>query len=410
MEQLLQKYAELIVKVGANVQKDQRVLIRATTDNNKIVRLITKEAYLVGAKEVLVQWSDDEVSLLDGLHQSIETMKEVPEYVVKRAEYLVKENVCHIAITSPVPGLLKDVDPNKLQARALATQTKLQFFQEFVMGNGVQWVVAAAPNPTWAKRVFPEAKSSDEAEKLLWEAILKASRVTKDNDPIKEWELHNKTLSKHNNLLNELNFKSLHFKNSLGTDITVELIKDHIWSGGQEVSLKGVLFNPNIPTEETFTMPYKYGVNGKVVATKPLNYQGKLIEDFWLEFKDGKVVNHFAKKEQAALDALLNLDEGSRYLGEIALISHDSPISNMNILFYNTLFDENASCHMALGRAYPMNVKGGTNMTKEELQAIDYNNSLNHEDFMFGSSDMEIVGTKYNGEKVVIFKEGNFVI
>ena len=410
MEQLLQKYAELIVKVGANVQKDQRVLIRATTDNNKIVRLITKEAYLVGAKEVMVQWSDDEVRLLDGLHQSIETMQEVPEYVVKRAEYLVEENVCHIAITSPVPGLLKDVDPNKLQARALATQTKLQFFQEFVMGNGVQWTVVAAPNPTWAKRVFPKAKNEEEAINLLWDAILKASRVTKDNDPVKEWQEHNKTLSKHNKLLNELNFKSLHFKNSLGTDITVELIKDHIWSGGEETSQKGVKFNPNIPTEETFTMPYKFGVNGKVVATKPLNYQGKLIEDFWLEFKDGKVVNHFAKKEQAALEALLNLDEGSRYLGEIALISHDSPISNMNILFYNTLFDENASCHMALGRAYPMNVKGGTNMIKEELQAIDYNNSLNHEDFMFGSSDMEIVGTKYNGEKVVVFKEGNFAI
>lgn len=410
MKKLLQKYAELIVKVGVNVQKDQRVLIRAGTDNADIVRLITKEAYLVGAKEVMVQWSDDGVMLLNALHQSKETMSEVPNYIVERAKYLVDENVCHIAITSPVPGLLKDVDSDKLQAQAIASQTKLRFFQEFVMGNGVQWTVVAAPNVVWAQKVFPNAKDEQEAVQLLWEAILQASRVNKDNNPIKEWANHNQVLSKHNQMLNDFNFKSLHFKNSLGTDITVELVKDHIWSGGNETSLNGTTFNPNIPTEETFTMPHKFGTNGKVVATKPLNYQGKLIEDFYLVFKDGKVVEFGAKKEGEALQSLLDLDEGSRYIGEIALISHQSPISDMDILFYNTLFDENASCHMALGRAYPMNVKNGVNMKIEELEKIGYNNSMNHVDFMFGSSDLEIIGTKQNGEKVVIFKEGNFAI
>lgn len=406
----LQKYAELIVKVGVNVQKDQRVLIRASTDNNKFVRILTKEAYLVGAKEVIVQWSDDEITLLNGIHQSVETMSEIPQYLVERAKYLVDENVCHIAITSPVPGLLKDVDSKKLQAQAIASQTKLRFFQEFVMGNGVQWTVVAVPNKVWAKKVFPQANNEDEAETLLWDAILQASRVKADNDPVLEWANHNHELSNHNRILNNLNFKSLHFTNSLGTDVVVELVRDHVWSGGKETSLKGVIFNPNIPTEETFTMPYKFGTSGKVVATKPLNYQGKLIEDFWLVFKNGKVVDFGAAKEQNALESLLNLDEGSRYIGEIALISHDSPISNMNILFYNTLFDENASCHMALGRAYPMNVKNGVNMKIEDLEKIGYNNSMNHVDFMFGSKDMKIVGTKQDGAQVTIFENGNFII
>lgn len=410
METLLQKYAKLIVRTGVNIQKDQRVQIRATTENAELARFIAIEAYEVGAKEVIMQWSDDQLSLINALNKSIETMSEVPNYLVERAKFLVDEKVAQISITSPVPGLLKDVDSKKLQAQAIASQSKLRFFQEFVMGNGVQWVVVGAPNPAWAMRVFPEAKTPDEAMDLLWHAIFKASRVTKDSDPIDEWNIHNENLARHNKILNDFNFKNLHFTNSLGTDIKVELVKDHVWSGGSELTTSGIIFNPNIPTEESFTMPYKWGTEGRVYATKPLNYQGKLIEDFWLEFKDGKVIDFDAVKEKDALQSLLDLDEGSRYIGEIALISHDSPISNMNILFYNTLFDENASCHMALGRAYPMNVKNGLTMKMDELEKIGYNNSMNHVDFMFGSSDLKIVGTKQNDEQVVIFENGNFVI
>lgn len=410
METLLQKYAKLIVRTGVNIQKDQRVQIRATTENAELARFIAIEAYEVGAKEVIMQWSDDQLSLINALNKSIETMSEVPNYLVERAKFLVEEKVAQISITSPVPGLLKDVDSKKLQAQAIASQSKLRFFQEFVMGNGVQWVVVGAPNPAWAMRVFPQAKTPDEAMDLLWHAIFKASRVTKESDPIDEWNIHNKNLARHNKILNDFNFKNLHFTNSLGTDIKVELVKDHVWSGGSELTTSGIIFNPNIPTEESFTMPYKWGTEGRVYATKPLNYQGKLIEDFWLEFKDGKVIDFDAVKEKDALQSLLDLDEGSRYIGEIALISHDSPISNMNILFYNTLFDENASCHMALGRAYPMNVKNGLTMKMDELEKIGYNNSMNHVDFMFGSSDLKIVGTKQNDEQVVIFENGNFVI
>ena len=277
------------------------------------------------------------------------------------------------------------------------------------MGNKVQWTIIAAPNAVWAKKVFPHLEV-DKAVEALWSAIFDASRVTEKNDPILEWEKHNKTLLAHNKILNDFNFKSLHFKNSVGTDVIVELVKDHVWAGGGEKATNNVYFNPNIPTEETFSMPYKWGTNGRVVATKPLNYQGKLIEDFWLEFKDGKVIAYDAKKEKGALTNLLDTDKGSSYIGEIALISHDSPISNTNILFFNTLFDENASCHMALGRAYPMNVKNGVNIPIKELEKIGYNNSMVHSDFMFGSEDMEITGTKQDGTKVKVFEKGNFII
>ena len=210
--------------------------------------------------------------------------------------------------------------------------------------------------------------------------------------------------------INELNFKSLHFKNGLGTDLTVGLIKDHIWAGGCDETTKGVLFNPNIPTEEVFTMPDRYNINGTVVSTKPLSYGGVLIEDFKLTFKDGMVVEHSAKENEETLTNLLDSDEGSRSLGEVALISHNSPISNLNVLFYNTLFDENASCHLALGNCYPTNVKGGTEMSDDELQELGGNHSMNHVDFMFGSEDMSVVGTTYDGQEVVIFDKGNFVI
>ena len=243
----------------------------------------------------------------------------------------------------------------------------------------------------------------------MWEAILKACRVTEDGDAVKEWEDHMEKIARYNRVLNEYNFTTLEFKNSLGTNLSVKLVKNHIWGGGGEKAQNGVFFAPNIPTEETFTMPDRNGVNGKVVATMPLNYMGKLIENFSLEFENGKVVAYKAEKEESTLKKLLETDEGSNRLGEVALISHNSPISNMNILFYNTLFDENASCHLALGNAYTMNIKDGNTLSEEELIKRGYNKSCEHVDFMFGSSDMEIVGIKENGEKVQIFKNGNFV-
>jgi len=408
-KELLEKYAKLVAEVGANVQKDQLVVINASTDNNEIARLIVKACYIAGAKKVEVQWNDAYVSRYGYDYMSIETLEEIPQWSIEKSKYFIDQGGCIISITSPVTGINKGVDSLKLQKAGMAHMKAFKFVSDYVMGNGTQWTVVAAPNNVWAKKVFPDLNEED-AYEALWDAILKASRVTETNDPIKEWEQHNKKLLSHNKVLNDFQFNSLHFKNSLGTDLTIKLVENHIWAGGGETSNKGVYFNPNIPTEENFTMPYKYGVNGKVVATKPLNYQGNLIEDFYLEFKEGKVVKYDAKKEKETLKRLLEFDEGSVYLGEVALISYDSPINNTNILFLNTLFDENASCHLALGRAYPMNVEGGTKMTEEELKAVGSNQSMVHSDFMFGSKDMQVVGTKKDGSKVVIFKDGDFVV
>jgi len=334
------------------------------------------------------------------MYRSVESLQTIPQWTIDKMKDFIDKGGCVISIASPIPDLNKEVEPVKLQALNIATRKAYSFYYDHMMGSKTQWSIVAAPNPIWAAKVFPTLSEEDAVEALS-DAIFKASRVTLDNNPIAEWTAHNERLLAHNTILNNYNFETLYFKNSIGTDISIKIVDDHIWAGGGELTPEGILFNPNIPTEENFTMPHKYGVNGKVVATKPLNYQGKLIKDFWFEFKEGKVVDFDAKENKDALESLLNLDEGSRYIGEIALISYDSPISNLGILFYNTLFDENASCHMALGRAYPTNIKNGVNLSLEELKERGYNSSITHNDFMFGSKDLSIVGTTKSGKKVV---------
>lgn len=408
MNNKLRKFAKLIVNVGVNVQKDQIMVINSPVECKEFTRLLAEEGYLAGSKYVMVRWNDDIINKTYFTYADLDVIKEVPNFVIEQFKYIVDNNAAVISITAPSPGLLKDIDPNKLQLNAKVTNEKVQFYRKHMMSNSSQWCVVAYPTEAWAEKVFPNVDEKSRTEKLL-DAILEASRVTENNDPVAEWNKHMDTLARHNKMLNDYNFKTLNFKNSLGTDLEITLVEDHIWGGGGEHAKNGVYFAPNIPTEETFTMPHKFGANGKVVATKPLNYQGKLIEDFYLVFKDGKVVEYDAKKDKDALTNLLDLDEGSRHLGEVALISHDSPISNMNILFYNTLFDENASCHLALGNAYTMNIKNGNNLNDDELEERGYNKSMNHVDFMFGSKDMEIVGTTHDGKKVQIFSKGNFV-
>lgn len=407
--ELLEKYAKVVVEIGANVQKGQLVAINSSTDTKDLARLIVKAAYNAGAKKVMVNWSDPYVSRSGYDGMSVETLEEVPEWLIAKYQDFVDQGGCAISITSPVPGLNAGVDPVKMQKAAIASSKALKFYRTHMMGNRAQWTVVAAPNKVWAEKVFPNLKG-EEAVEALWTAILQASRVTDTNDAVKEWDKHNETLLSHNKVLNDYQFESLYFKNGLGTDLTVKLVDNHVWAGGGEDTTGGVYFNPNIPTEENFTMPHKFGVNGRVVSSKPLNYAGNLIEEFWLDFKDGKVVDFDAKKNKETLKSLVEFDEGSCYLGEVALISHDSPISNSGILFLNTLFDENASCHLALGRAYPMNVQGGNDMSEEELAKVGCNLSMAHSDFMFGSADMQIVGTQKDGNKVVIFKDGDFVI
>ena len=408
-KELLKKFATLAVETGANVQKGQLVGVNASTDSREFARLIVEAAYEAGAKRVVVNWTDPYVSRLNYDGMTEEELQNIPQYTIQKLKEFIEEDSCVISITSPVPGVNKGVDPVKMQKAGIASSKAFDFYRSHMMGNRAQWTIVAYPNVVWAEKVFSELKG-EIAVDALWDAILKASRVTEDNDPVQEWKKHNESLLSHNKILNDYDFESLHFTNKLGTDLVVGLVNNHVWAGGGENSTKGFYFNPNIPTEENFTMPEKLNVNGKVVATKPLDLQGKLVDGFHLVFKDGAVVEWEAKQQKEALDNLISFDEGSKYIGEVALISHDSPIQNSGILFYNTLFDENASCHLALGRAYPMNVKGGTKMTPEQLSKAGANNSLTHVDFMFGSEDMNIIGTQKDGTKIQVFKDGNFVI
>ncbi len=409
--ELKRKYAQLIVQVGSNVQKGQRLVIHSDVESVEFTRLCVEEAYKVGAKEVIVEWNDQKSGRLDYEYMDLETLQEVKPYTLEKLRWYMDEMVARLNVYTPNPGLLEGIDPEKIQKTAIAQMKPeiRQEFKRFSMNNVTQWCLASIPSVDWAKKVFPD-KEEDEAVKAMWEAILYAVRVSEDKDPIQEWKEHNKTLHSNNKKLNDYNFKSLHFKNSKGTDLVVGLVKDHIWSGGAETASNGVVFNPNMPTEESFTMPDRNHVDGRVYSMMPLNYGGVLIDEFYLEFKDGKVVDFDAKENKESLARLLDFDEGSRHIGEIALISYDSPISNLDILFYNTLFDENASCHMALGAAYPMNIKGGHDMSVEELMKHGGNTSSQHVDFMFGSSDLEITGLTYDGKEVDVFKEGNFVI
>lgn len=405
----LRKYATLAVSIGAHVQPGQMLVINGQTETREFVRLCVEEAYKAGASYVHVNWSDDQVAHTNYLNASVEILEVVPAWVVAQFDSYMEKGAALLSVASPTPGLLADVEPSKLQRANIGQRKALTKWQSFMMGNRTQWSIVAVPTIAWARKVFPDL-NDEAAVAALWEAIFNAVRVHEDNDPVQEWKEHNARLSAHNKALNEFNFKTLHFENSLGTDLYVDLVENHIWAGGDEANTQGIRFNPNMPTEESFSMPYKFGVQGKVVATKPLNYQGRLIDGFWLEFKDGKVVKYDALKEKDALANLLSVDEGSSYLGEVALISHDSPISNSGILFLNTLFDENASCHLALGRAYPMNIKGGNDMTQEDLNAAGSNHSMEHQDFMFGSADMQIIGIQHDGKQVVLFKHGNFVL
>lgn len=406
---LLEKLAKLAVRVGINIQPQQQLVVNAPVEAYELVRLIAHEAYVAGSGQVTINWSDTQISKDAYTYLSVEQLSEVPDFVVDRMHYFVDNKAGFLSITSPNPKAFVGVDPRKMSEASKAMHIKTAFFSEAVSASKNPWSIIAYPNEEWCKTVFPDDPIEVAYDKLF-EAIMTTSRVTETNDTVEEWKNHVEELEKHFKLLNEYNFKSLHFKNNLGTDLHVDLIKDHIWAGGAESTPEGVIFVPNIPTEEVFTMPDKYGVNGKVVSTKPLLYRGVLIKDFWFEFEEGKIVNFGATEGYETLKVLLETDEGATRLGEVALISDDSPISNLNILFCNTLFDENASCHLALGNAYSMNLKNGTTMSEEEYKQTNANTSMVHVDFMFGSPDMEIVGTKQDGEKVQVFRKGSFVI
>ncbi len=408
-QELYEKYAALIVKRGANVQVGQPVLLRIDVRAAEFAALIVKKCYEAGASHVDVDWKNEQISLMNYMYRTKESLSEVPDWLVQQKQSFANQKYCQINIISDTPGLMKNMDAEKVQAYANALSSKTRDYTKYFMNNDGQWTIAGYPTVEWAKAVFPD-DDEDTAFEKLEQAILYTSRVSEDTDPLQNWKIHDEELIEHAKKLNAYHFKALHFVSELGTDLTVELVRDHVWVGGGDATPEGVYFDPNIPTEEVFCMPYKYGVNGVVYASKPLSYNGTVIENFNLTFKDGKVVEHHAEKEEEALTRLLDFDEGSRYLGEVALVPYDSPISQLGFLFFNTLYDENAACHLALGQAYPENMKNGVNMSEEELIANGMNDSLQHEDFMFGTEHMHVEGIREDGTTITIFDEGNFVL
>lgn len=407
---LIRKYAKVIATKGIGLRNQQQVCVYAPIEAHMFVEILVEELYKNNASRVHVEWSNQNILKTKINYENEKTLKELPRYVKSKAKYFYDNRVARISISSHNPDGLKGIDFSKLKISRQSSAKLDKYLSEPYMSSKVQWCVVAVPNVKWAKKVFPEL-SNKKAVDALWDAILKANYISKDNDPVKVWQEHDNKLHDKAQQLNDYNFRYLKYKSSNGTDFKIGLVKNHIWAGGSEGNVGDVPeFNPNMPTEEIFTMPHKDEVDGKVVSTKPLSYQGNLIEDFYLIFKDGKVVEAVAKNGQEALDSLLNSDEGSRRLGEVALVEYHSPISQSNILFYNTLFDENASCHLALGNAYSMNIVGGTEAKEEDLIPLGYNKSIVHVDFMIGSKDLSIIGIKEDGTEIAVFENGDFVI
>lgn len=402
---LMRKYARLIARVGANIQKGQPVKLYASVEQHEFITILVDECYKAGASKVMMEWEHQPLIKLDYRHRTLKSLSKVEKWEEEKLQLMVDELPCRIYILSDDPDGLKGVNQEKMQKARIARYPIIKPYRDAIE-NRHQWTIAAVPSEKWAKKVFPELSKS-QAVKKLWDAILKTVHVTEDNDPVAIWEEHNKTLREKCEWLNSYKFDYLHYKSANGTDFKAWLIPQGQWCGGSELTKQGVEFNPNMPTEEVFTSPIAGKAEGTVVSTMPLSYEGQLIENFRISFKDGKAVEWQAEKGQELLTKMITMDETACMLGELALIPKNSPICESGILYYETLFDENASCHLALGAGYNDTIEGHLDMTNEECRALGINDSMIHVDFMIGSDDMEITGYK-DGKAVPIFVNGTW--
>lgn len=406
-EQNLEKYAEVAVKVGINLKKGQGVLLSTSIEGLPLARKVQKKAYEAGAKHVEVKISDDEMRLNRYKFGSDQVFEEFPEFIKLEFEKMVEEDYTLINVMAPNPELLKEIDPSLVAKDSKTRSIALESFMKATMNGTVKWNVLAVASKAWAKMVFPELEE-EKAMESLWDQIFKISRI--DNaDPVQAWKTHDANLKHYSNYLTEKNFEKMKCT-AEGTDLEVYLADEHVWIAGGNKDNKGDDFLPNIPTEEVFSMPHYKKVNGTLKSTKPLSVRGQFIDGFGFTFENGKVVDFYAETGYEVLEELLNTDEGARHLGEIALVPYDSPISNSGLIFSNTLYDENASCHFALGKAYSYNLKNGTKLEKEELEKRGANHSLIHVDFMVGSSNLKVVGITFEGEEIVVFENGDWAI
>ncbi|MFA5283005.1 MAG: aminopeptidase [Bacilli bacterium] len=403
---ILKKYAELIVQIGANVQRGQDVIINAETDQSLLVEYIVSECYKRKANIVTIKWQCNNVDKITSRKASIGALSKVPNWVIEREKYYVETLPALIYIESADPDGMKGINQEKIAKVGMKVYPILKPFHD-QRDNKQQWTIVGAASPEWAKKVFPELRKKEATEKL-WESILFTSRAL--NNPIKEWQEHNDFIKNQCQKLNKLALVSLHYSSKNGTDLTVGLLSNADFIGGVETTLSGISFNPNIPTEECFTSPKKGAAEGIVYSTKPLSYRGELIENFWIKFKEGKAVEVHAEKNENLLKQIISMDPDASYLGECALVPHNSPISESGILFWNTLYDENASCHLALGMGFTNTIRNYSKYSLEELKKMGINDSMVHVDFMIGSKDLSIIGHTSDGRDVQIFKNGNWSI
>ena len=400
----LRSYARLIAQSGVNVQKGQEVFVVAGLDQPEFVQMVVQECYRLGASRVVVDWVYQPLEKLNARYCSLKTLSTLPDYEEARWKHYVDKLPCRIYIDSDDPDGMKGVNQQKL---AMARQAKYPIIKGYrdQIENKYQWCIAAVPGVAWAKKLFPELSRHQAVEKL-WALILAASRV--DDDPVAAWAAHDADLAERCAWLNGLGIEKLHYTASNGTDLTVGMIPEAEFKGGGETSLQGIFFNPNIPTEECFTTPRRGEAEGIVHASKPLSWNGQLIDDFWIRFEGGKAVEWHAGVNQEALTQMITMDEGSAYLGECALVPYDSPIQNSGVLFLNTLFDENAACHLALGMGFADTIRGFEDKTLEECRALGVNDSMLHVDFMIGTADLSIDAITRDGRTVPVFRDGNW--
>lgn len=405
-ESQLQKYAKLIVQIGVNVQQGQQVFITGAIELASLVREVAAQSYEAGASNVHVEWNDDALSRLKYERAADEIFSQFPAWETDKRNEFVNKGAAFISIVSSSPDLLKGVQPERIAAFQKASGQGLQQFRRAIQSDKVSWTVVAGAGSDWAKKVFPEAASDEAAIASLWNAIFAAVRLDAP-DPVAAWKEHNDTLHAKAVALNDYRFKKLHYR-APGTDLTIELPEKHIWVSAGSESEQGHEFMANMPTEEVFTVPLKTGTNGYVSSTKPLSYGGNIIDNFKITFENGRIVKHEAEQGEDILGKLIEIDEGSHYLGEVALVPHRSPISQSGVLFFNTLFDENASNHLAIGSGYAFNVEGGKTMSAEELEASGVNASITHNDFMIGSDKMDIDGIQEDGTVIPVFRNGEW--